>query len=264
MDQIPQMELGRTGLKVGRLGLGAGYSPPAETCRRAFEAGINYFYWTSRKPGMARAIREICAAGERDRLVVAVQSYSRSAWFMERSLVKALKELNLDRADVFLLGWYNKAPSEKLLKKAEQLKQKGLCRFLGMTGHNRALFPQMAGRGIFDLFHIRYNAAHRGAETESFPHLGRAGVVTYTATRWGHLLQAKRMPPGQQPPTATDCYRFVLSNPSVDICLCGPNGDEQLNQALAALDKGPMTAEELERMRLIGDHVHAKKGFFQR
>lgn len=254
--------LGQTGLSVGRLGLGAGYGAPAAAFEMAFERGCNYFYWTSRKSGMRNAIRNICARGQRDRLVVALQSYARSATLMEMSLARALNNLGLDYADVFLLGWHNRPPSQRLIDRALDMKARGMVRFIGMTGHNRQLFPQMASRDVFDLFHIRYNAAHRRAETEAFPHLRGTGVVSYTATRWGHLLNPKKMPPEETPPTSTDCYRFVLSHPSVDICLSGPGDMDQMTAALQALDKGSMTDAELSRMRSIGDYVHRQRSFF--
>lgn len=262
MDFNQPGELGRTGLSVGPLGLGGGYGAPAAAFEEAFERGCNYFYWCSRKSGMAGAIRNLCAAGQREKLVIAVQSYSRSAAYMESSLRKALRQLGIDRADVFTIGWHNRAPARRLVDKAMDLRERCLVGRVGMTGHNRLLFPQMAATGNFDLFHIRYNAAHRGAETEAFPSLTDLGVVTYTATRWGHLLDPKRMPPGLEPPSAADCYRFVMSNPAVDVCLTGPKNIDHMRQALAALDQGPMSEDELERMRTIGDHVHKRKSFF--
>jgi len=141
----------------------------------------------------------------------------------------------------------------------------GLVRFLGMSGHNRSLFPQLNEKGIFDLSHSRYNAAHRGAETETFPALKQEkgpGVVSYTATRWGHLLKPKYMLSDETPPTATDCYRFVLTNPSVDVCLCGPGSMDQMRTALHALEQGPLNDEEMARMIRIGDHVHRKASKF--
>lgn len=254
--------LGNTGLRVGRLGLGASYNPPAVAFEKAFNQGCNYFYWTSRRSGMREAIQNLCAQGKRDQLVIAIQSYSRSALLMEHSLAKALKRLKLTHADVFVLGWHNKAPALKLIDKAMEMKQRGMFRFLGLSGHNRGLFPKMTSEGVFDLFQVRYNAAHRGAETETFPHLNGFGVVSYTATRWGHLLKPGKMPPGQAPPSSTDCYRFVLSHPAVDVCLCGPASFEQMEQALLALKAGPMDEQELQRMRTIGDHVHQQRSFF--
>jgi aryl-alcohol dehydrogenase-like predicted oxidoreductase len=257
--------LGQTGLQAGRLGLGAAYGAPAAAFEEAFEKGCNYFYWTSRKSGMREAIQNICKNGHRDRLIIAVQSYSRSAFLLEHSVKRALKSLAVEYADILLLGWHNKAPANRLMDKAVSLKQKGLVRFLGMSGHNRSLFPGMNEKGVFDLFHIRYNAAHRGAETETFPFLRQEngpGIVTYTATRWGHLLKPKYIPPGETPPTATDCYRFVLTHPAVDVCLCGPKNIDQGRGALKALELGPMNKDEMARMKKIGDHVHAHAGRF--
>jgi len=266
MDLTQPRNLGQTGLRVGRLGLAGGYGAPAEAFEEAFERGCNYFYWGSmRKEGMRRAIMNLCGRGKRDDLVILLQSYTRSPRLMEVFIKRALKSLRLDRAEILLLGWYNRPPARRILDRALEMKEKGLCRFLGLSGHNRPLFARLAGEGSFDLFHVRYNAAHRGADEEVFAALGQArpGLVTYTATRWGQLLKAKYMPPGQEPPPASDCYRFALSHPAVDVCLCGPRDLAQMKEALRTLDRGPLSREELDRMRRIGDFVHArKKGFF--
>jgi predicted aldo/keto reductase-like oxidoreductase len=140
-----------------------------------------------------------------------------------------------------------------------------LFRFLALGGHQRKLFPELAREGVFDLFHVRYNAAHRGAEEEVFPLIqgeARPGIVTYTATRWGHLIKPKKMPPGETPPPASHCYRFVLSNPAVDVCMSGPKDMSQMEEALKVLDLGPLDPTEMERMKQIGDHVHTHGGMF--
>jgi predicted aldo/keto reductase-like oxidoreductase len=252
--------LGRTGLRVGPLGVSGGYGAPAEAFEEAFERGCNYFYWGSkRRDGMARAIRNIVARGDRDKLVVLLQSYSRFPGLMESFLIKGLKSLGIERADVLLLGWYNKTPSPRILERALSLKNRGLVRFLAVSGHNREAFPKMAATGVFDILHVRYNAAHRGAEQEVFPHLPEEdppGVVTYTATRWGNLLNPKKTPKDEPPLSAAECYRFVLSNPAVGVCISGPKNKDQMDQALTSLEAGPLSPEEMERARRIGDYVH--------
>ncbi|MBA4393411.1 MAG: hypothetical protein C0407_07645 [Desulfobacca sp.] len=256
--------LGRTGLMVGRLGVAASYGAPTKAFEEAFERGCNYFYWGSmRKSNMGQAIKNICAQGKRDELVILLQSYSRSAFLMEVFFKKALQTLGLDYADILLMGWHDKRPGQNLLDKARTMKEKGLYRFLGLSGHNRELFPLLEKEGLFDVFHVRYNAAHRGAEKETFPHLpaeGGPGLVTYTATRWGQLLNPKKMPPGEIPPVASDCYRFALSNQAVDVCLCGPKNEAQMKEALKTLERGPLTPEEMGRMRKIGDYFHGRSG----
>ena len=254
--------LGATGLIVGPLGLAASYGAPAEAFEEAFERGCNYFYLGSgrHRAGMKRAIRRLCGQGRRDKLVVAIQSYARYGLLMEYFFKRNLRAMGLVQADILILGWHNRRPSERLIERALALREKGLFRFLGMSGHNRGLFPQMAGDGKFDLFHIRYNAAHRGAESETFPYLtgdSRPGIVTYTATRWGQLLDPGKIPPGESAPAPSDCYRFVLSNPAVDICLCGPRNIRQMREALATLELGPLGKEDMERMKRIGDYIRS-------
>ena len=253
--------LGRTGLKVGPLGISGGYGAPSEAFEEAFEHGCNYFYHGSRrKEGMTRAIRNLIGQGNRERMVILLQSYSRSAGLMERFFIQGLRTLGLERADILLLGWHNKPPSPRILGRALEMKEKGLYRFLAVSGHNRSLFPSLTGEGLYDIFHVRYNAAHRGAEEETFarlPDQDRPGIVTYTATRWGGLLKPRKMPPGEKPLSAADCYRFALSHPKVDVCMTGPKNLDQMRGGLKALEAGPLSQEELARARMIGDHLHA-------
>jgi len=252
--------LGRSGLLVSRIGLAGGYGVPATAVERAFhEFGVNYFYWVSRKPGMGAALRALVKGG-RDRMVVAVQSYDHSGFLLERSVSRALKDLSTDYVDILFLGWFNRMPGPRLLEAARRLKERGAVRCLGVTGHNRRFHGELAhdSHHPFDVIQVRYSAAHRGAEVEVFQDLpaNRPGICAYTATRWGRLLKAKRMPPGEDPMTAAECYRFVLSHPAVDLCLAGPRTEHQMVQGLDALSQGPMSEEDLDRARRIGDHVH--------
>lgn len=262
MAAFKERVLGATGLTVGPLGLAASYGAPAEAFEEAFDRGCNYFYLGSgrHRAGMQQAVRNLCGQGRRDKLIVAIQSYARYGLLMEYFFKRNLCAMGLEQADILILGWHNRRPSERLVERALALKVKGLFRFLGMSGHNRSLFPQIAGDGQFDLFHIRYNAAHRGAEEETFPYLAgdnRPGIVTYTATRWGQLLNSKKMPPKEPVPAPSDCYRFVLSNPAVDVCLCGPRNIRQMREALATLELGTLAAEDLTRVKRIGDYIRS-------
>jgi aryl-alcohol dehydrogenase-like predicted oxidoreductase len=111
-----------------------------------------------------------------------------------------------------------------------------------------------------DSIMLRYSAAHPGAEREVFPSLGsreerRVGVVAYTATRWGMLLDPKRTPKGEATPRASDCYRFAMSDDHVDVCVTGPKNAEELDEALQAIERGPMSADELAWMKRVGAAV---------
>jgi len=257
------VRLPRTDLVVGRIGLGSSFGAGPDALALAYDHGINYFYWGSiRRPGFARGIRELARRG-REKIAVAIQSYARwpAAW-MRLAVETGLRRLHLDHADVLLLGWYNRRPPQAILDAAQALRERGRVRYLMMSGHERTFFPVMAREGIFDLFMVRYNAAHRGAEREVFPALPappeRPGICAYTATRWGSLLDPARTPPGERVPSAADCYRFCLSHPGVDLALCGPADAAQVRTACEALAKGPLSEDELAWMRRIGDHVYGR------
>jgi aryl-alcohol dehydrogenase-like predicted oxidoreductase len=256
--------LGRSGLRVGKLGLGSSYGAPFEAYREAFDRGANYFYWGSlRRDGMGRAIREI-AARDRDDLVLVLQSYSRFAGLLRRGVLGGLRRLGLERAEVLLLGWFNNRPSRRVLDAALELRERGLVRAVGISGHRRSMFPELLDDDSFAIWHVRYNAVHRGAEHDVFPDVAdrpparRPGLVTYTTTRWGHLCDPRRTPPGERTPSGTDCYRFSLSRPEVDLCIAAPKNQDEMRQALDALDRGPMDAEELAWMGRVGDHIYGK------
>ena len=255
--------LGRTGLRVSRLGLGSSFKAPTSAYREAFDRGVNYFYWGSiRRKFMCDAIREI-GKDRREQLVLVIQSYSRVAALLGPSVERGLHKLGVDHADLLLLGWFNNPPSPRLLDAARALRERGRVNHLALSTHRRTLLPTLLDDEDFAVWHVRYNAVHRGAEREVFPCLRgreaeqRPGLVTYTTTRWGNLCDPRKTPPGERTPLGTDCYRFALSRPEVDLCLAGPDDSEQMKQALAALDAGPMEPEEQAWMQRVGDHIYA-------
>lgn len=257
-----RITLGRSGLKAGPLGLASSYGAPAAGLEEAFEAGCNYFYWGAlRRKGMAQAIQNIVSRGKRNELIVVLQVFLRNHWAMEKSLHRGLKKLGLDYADIMLLSWFNKAPSPKTLAAAEKLKQSGGFRCLGISSHHRPLFPHLARDYPFDIFHLRYNAAHRGAEQDVFPHLpeNRPGIVVFQATKRMQLAKSKRIPGDEVRPTAGDGYRFVLSHPSVDVTVTAPSKIKYLRDNLKQTAKGEMNKQEIEWMRRIGDYVYGRR-----
>lgn len=265
-DFLQRRELGATGLLSSRLGIGSSFGAPSRVIEEAFHRGINYLYWgTIRRSGFGRALRNL-ARSHRDELILTIQSYSRVPSLMVPSIELALRRSRLEYFDFLLLGARNQIPSDDYLEVFERLRDQGKVRFLSLSSHNRPLLPELfkayeEGRSPYELFMCRYNAVHRGAETDVFPFISAQGgpaLVSYTATRWGHLLDPKKMPPGEAPLRAKDCYRFALSQSAVDVVLCGPANAEQMDEALSALESPDLSEEERVRMQSIGDFVYGK------
>jgi aryl-alcohol dehydrogenase-like predicted oxidoreductase len=263
--------LGRTGLEAGRLGVASGYGAPGTALELAFERGVNYIFWGSRRgESFGAALKRL--RPQRERFVLVIQSYTRLARLLSWSLERALRTLSFDYTDVLLLGMWNKPVPARILEAARRLKERGLVRFLAVSTHKRALVPRIAAGHEFDVVHFRYNAAHPGAEQDIFPHLppgaDQPGMVSFTATGvksllgkgplQGFLPGMRRLPKSERVPTAADCYRFVLTRPEVDVCLTGPANAAQMEEALEALRRGPMSEDELAWMRRVGRAVAGK------
>ena len=257
MNLSQKTTLGRTGLLTSRLGLGPGIE--ARDVERAFERGINYFYWGSiRKPAFGKGVAAV-ARRHREDIVIVVQTYTRAGWMMKGSVERALRNLGTEYTDILLLGWWQAPPPERIVDAALALKEAGKVKHIMVSCHHRPTFEVLAKNSAFGSLMVRYNAAHPGAEREVFPLLGqpKPGVVAYTATRWGALLDPKFTPDGDPTPTSADCYRFSLTNPSVDVCLAAPSNGAQLNLALTALTRGPMREDELAWMKRVGQRVRS-------
>jgi len=182
-------------------------------------------------------------------------------------LEKRLRRLRTDYIDVFLfLGvMKEKQFPPQLREELCQLREEGKIRAVGLSCHDRKFVGRLAAEGNMDVLMIRYNAAHRGAEQDIFPFLEThaPGVVSYTATRWKYLLRRPSgWPKDGRIPTAGMCYRFVLSNPNVHVCLTGPSNKKQLEENLASLRRGPLSDEEMDFMQKFGDRVHHTKKWF--
>lgn len=259
-QEFQQRELRTVGKRVFRLGLAANYGIDEAGVRLALERGMNYVYYTFK--GSAKgALKDLFGKGaERDKIVLATGPLL--GWFggsVRRSAERTLKRLGTEYIDIFQLQWLGvtSAWNEGTLKELRHLKESGKVRALGVSIHDRPRAGKLAEDSPLDMLMIRYNAAHPGAEREIFPHLEKRkpNVVAYTATSWRKLL--KRPGGWDGPvPTAGDCYRFCLSSPHVDVCLTGPASVQQLEENLAAVAKGPLTAEEDAWMRKFGQAVH--------
>jgi aryl-alcohol dehydrogenase-like predicted oxidoreductase len=260
---------GSTGRTVCPIGISSSFGLDAGGVEEAVDNGVNYIFFGSiRKESFGEGIRRV-AGKKREDLIIVLQTYFRSVlgrlqvWDMERGL----RSLGLEYVDVMLMGWFNALPSGRLIERALKLKEQGKVRMLALSTHKRASIPEIAGSRIFDIFHVRYNAAHRGAEKDVFPYLDPVtgpGLVAFTATRWGSLLDPKKMPPGEKPLRASDAYRFCLSDLHIHTVATGPGNREQLREALLALEKGPLEPDEMARAKRIGDFVYRRKHLMAR
>jgi aryl-alcohol dehydrogenase-like predicted oxidoreductase len=252
--------LGRTGLEVSPLGLSGAYGIGPDDLVRAFhELGICYFL---SGPSVAEGIRRLVAAGQRDRIVVAAGVMMPTAKAVREAWAAEAQALRVEVIDVFHLFYVQTrfAVRRSVWSAMRKLKEEGRVRALAISCHDRRLARRLVDELELDVLMIRYNAAHRGAEQQIFdtlPALGaeRPGIVAYTATRWGKLLE----PAGSHAPlTAPECYRFALAHPSVDVVLTAPRSYAELRENAEGVRAGPLAPARAAEARALGDAVRRR------
>jgi aryl-alcohol dehydrogenase-like predicted oxidoreductase len=260
--------LGNTGLSVYRLGLSATYWPGKQAIHHAIDRGLNVFFAFGVDMQMVRVLRE-ARRSERERFVLLTGAYNMIWGYpnLRRTLEKRLRQFRTDYVDVFLFLGVTREKDfpQRAREEMHRLKDEGKVRFVGMSCHDRTFAGRMAAEGALDILMVRYNAAHRGAEQDIFPHCAahRPGIVSYTATRWHALLRRPRRWPKERPkPSPGQLYRFALSNPHVHVCLTAPRNLRQLKENIGALERGPLDEEEMRFVREFGDAVYQQKKWF--
>jgi aryl-alcohol dehydrogenase-like predicted oxidoreductase len=247
--------------RVFRMGIAGNYGMDSPDALAAAEHGANYWVWGASYGRVGQGLRRIIGR-DRDRHVIAMLGWGLLGRQVEWSVNQALKQLDTDYLDVFTLGWLGRTSvhSAGVMDTLLDLKRRGRIRAVGVSIHDRKRAALLALDSEIDLFMIRYNAKHTGAEQDIFPFLGRRNpaVVSYTALAWEQLVRPIRGM-GLAPLTPELCYRFVLSNPHVHLVLTGPKNRDQLLSNLATLEKGPLSASEMQEVRRYGALVKAMK-----
>jgi hypothetical protein len=265
-------ELGDAGLRVSPFCLGLVGAP--ETIGAAYDAGINFFFLTADMHWpMYRATREGLrllfqrGGGIRDDVVVGVVSYVAQPEFCYFPYLEVLDEVpGLERVDLTIIGGAYAAefPTRRTVYTQRPLGQIPGARALGCTFHERSASVAALNDGTLDIGFVRYNAIHRGAEVDVFPHLSpdrRSLCYNFKSTS-GNGTNADFAGLGlgadYWQPHVTDAYRYVLRHPEVDGLLCALPTARAVSDLARAIARGPLDEDEIEYMSDLG-HLLAKR-----
>lgn len=265
-DDFVYRDVSAFGRRVFRLGLAVNFGIEGVDLEWALEQGVNYIFWT---PNARRVATSLKAALKRDRESFILACGPTTAYFggsIKRACDRLLKTLDTEYLDVFQLFWLGRTSiwTSSTIDALVSLRESGKVRAVGVSIHDRKRAGELAADSPLDMLMVRYNAAHTGAEQDIFPRRSKnkPAIVAYTATRWRGLLKRPKDWSGPVM-TASDCYRFCLSNPHVDLVLTGPKTRQQLQENIAELrEKGPLSAEENGWIRNFGQVVHRNSSRF--
>jgi uncharacterized protein len=266
-DQIPQRQLGKTGVQVSALGVG-GYhlgstkdqQEANELVARALDAGINFFdnCWDYHD-GLSEERLGVALKGKRDQAFVMTKvcTHGRGKDVAMLQLEESLRRLQTDHLDLWQIHeviYYNDpdlifAPGGA----AEALsaaKQQGKVRFVGFTGHkDPAIHLRMLTQDFpFDTVQMPLNcldATFRSFETQVMPEANRRGIAVLGMKSMGGSGEII----SHGAATPSDALRYAMSLP-VATTISGMDSLGVLAQNLA-IAKGfqPMKPEELQALR---------------
>lgn len=214
---MEQVFLGKTGVKVSRLGFGTmtfGGDADVETSRalfhRARDAGINHFDTADvYNGGRSEEILADLLAGCRDEVVLATKAYfatgagpnarGSSRYHLVRAVEASLRRLHTDRIDVFYLHRFDDATDlEETLRAVEHLVARGLVLYPAVS--NFAAWQLAKALGLqarlglqpFVAIQPMYNLVKRQVEVEILPLCASEGLAVFPySPLGGGLLSGK-------------------------------------------------------------------------
>jgi aryl-alcohol dehydrogenase-like predicted oxidoreductase len=286
---IPMRVLGRTGAKITILGLGSapiGHSKPGAAVgvpvyRAALEAGINYVD-TARIYGDAELYLGELIPQWREKIFLTTKAWPNgtdakaAAEGMRKSFEQSLRLLKTDHVDllhVHNVGEHDPAmilASGGPLEFARKMKEKGLARFIGITGHNRPLrFAPILETGQVDVLMVALNFADYNQyrfEQDVLPVARKhnCGILAMKVFG-GHINNfagyIKRGPSKMPAKFQERALRYSLGIEDVAGAIVGVYGAEEVKQNVERVKRWtPLTSEEHAALREEGKKLAAEWG----
>jgi hypothetical protein len=268
--------LGRTGLKVSRLGFGCMRLPMKSAAevdrdqtipmlRRAFELGVNYFDTAvGYNAGDSQRVLGEAMEGIRDRVILSTKNphYDRSdkaGWW--KNLEDSLKSLRTDCIDIYNVHGLNYegyetcfAGEDGLYKELQKAKDQGLIRYICHSFHGSVeSMKKMVDTGLFDSITCQYNLLDRSLE-EGIAYAAEhgEGVVIMGPVgggRLGYPSEKAAALVGEVKSTPELALRFVLSNGNVTVALSGMSNMQMLEENVETVSRaGNLSREDHERI----------------
>ena len=141
---LPRTILGRTNLEITRFGIGGTYCETVDGYKAALDCGVNYVDTArSYQGGEDEKLIGQAIQGRRHELILASKSVRRDAEEAREELQTSLRALKTDYLDIFQLHHLNTEEERNqalgpggALEAAQQAREEGLVRFIGVTGHD--------------------------------------------------------------------------------------------------------------------------------
>ncbi len=244
--------LGKTGLKVSRMGFGGipiqriDAEGTKVLMQELLAAGVNYID-TARGYTVSEEYLGYALEGIRDKFVLATKSMARTKEAMAQDIEISLKNLRTDYIDLYQIHNPTAADLELVqqpggaVEALLEAKAAGKIGHIGVTLHYADLFKQAVNFDWVETIMFPYNAV----ETQGEEYIRICGEKNIG------FIDMKPLAGGAID-DATTALRFIVQNPNVTVIIPGMEKPEQIHENLSAINNtAPLTPEEEEKVAAI-------------
>lgn len=244
--------LGKTGLKVSRMGFGG--IPiqriDAEGTKKLMESlvreGVNYID-TARGYTVSEEYLGYALEGIRDKFILATKSIARTKEAMAADIEKSLHNLRTDYIDLYQV---HNPSMEQLtqvageggaLEALMEAKEAGKIGHIGLTAHSTAVFERALSLDWVETIMFPYNIVEsQGEDLISKCREKNIGFIDMKPLAGGAIENARL------------ALRYVCANPNVTVVIPGMAEEKELEENLrACLDTAPFCSQEMDEMHAV-------------
>ncbi|MBI4312786.1 MAG: aldo/keto reductase [Chloroflexi bacterium] len=260
MAEIKKRRLGKTGLMVTELGLGAMDTPTVpegeQALHTALDLGINYIDTARIYQASEYLIGEVIRARGGRSFYLASKTINRSANGAQYDVDRSLSLLGVDAIDVYQVDdvlpedWDKVMSEEGALAGLQVAKMRGLIGHIGITSHSLEVLEKAIACGEFETVMMEYSAFYH--ETEGLIAKAKErdiGVVVMRPLGGSGRTSSirTRMAAGERVLTPAMLLRYVLSNPCISVAIPGVRYPDRVRQNVETAETYRPLTEALKR-----------------
>ncbi len=244
--------LGKTGLRVSRMGLGGIpiQRVDAEAAKKLLDAveaaGINYID-SARGYSVSEERIGQAIEGRREKFVLATKTMSRDREGMARDIETSLKNFRTDYIDLYQVHNPSLEQLEQVcapggaLEALLEAREAGKIGHIGLTAHKPEVFRRALELPWVETVMFPYNLVeNHGTELMERARELNVGFINMKSLAGGAIEDARL------------ALRFAAANPNVSVVLPGMYSPEEVAQNAAAVaDASPLTEEELAKAEAL-------------
>ncbi len=273
MANLLTRRLGRTGLVVPELGLGAMDTPNSperrETVEAAVQGGIRFIDTAREYAGSEFLLGELVRAGGAEGVVIGSKTFARDANKAQYDVDASLRTLGLPSIELYQLhdvttpeAWREVSAEGGALDGLKTARYRGLIHFIGVSCHDLEVARECIDSGEFDTIMLEYSAFYpESRELIAHAHERDVGVIVMRPLGGSgrtSVIRGRLRDGGAGNVTPHNLLRYVFSDPHVAVAIPGASHpDRVVANVQTARSYEPMTeaeqrALEVEAAKLYG------------